>query len=469
MACTKRDGSGQHRRLVGQRDAGIDVEHVRAGFDLGDRIGFDPAEVAVLHLLGQQLAPGRIDSFADHHEGAFEADHHLPCRRADNGVGHAVLLFVGFVFVEFLECGKDLAVDDCTRHHIGLPAAVVGEQAESIAAVLVFDRIGRRLRGGAEISVDRPALSPPLGDFFVGRVDLGLALGAIDGPLELAAEHHLMPVAALLGVDLGRDVAPVDDDQFAVAAARAGHHATRRDSVTATASTTAVEKGSRPTWRCSNSSPRRCGCGPADVDEVGIGRLRDQHHSPVVTEVHVSQLRVPVESEALPEQWFEVFGQEVGEEQRAQLLCVHRRELLGPAEELVAVRTRQPSHARVTLEQCVESAACAAVGVGDEHGSMLSGGLVEQRFELRNDSLRAVVQVGGQVRDLDGTGQVLSSQHGAEFRDQCSTGNDERRDSHADWSECHATDGPGGSAFNRSRRDLTNVLAVSAATAASRQ
>ena len=71
------DGSGQHRRLVGERDAGVDVEHVCAGFDLGDRVGFDPAEVAVLHLLGQQLAAGRVDALADHDEGTLEADHHL--------------------------------------------------------------------------------------------------------------------------------------------------------------------------------------------------------------------------------------------------------------------------------------------------------------------------------------------------------------------------------------------------------
>ena len=36
-----------------------------------------------------------------------------------------------------------------------------------------------------------------------------------------------------------------------------------------------------------------------------------------------------VEAEALPQQRLEVLGEEVGEEQRAELLFVHRRELLG--------------------------------------------------------------------------------------------------------------------------------------------
>src|SRR4029077_6479873 len=70
------------------RDAGIDVEHVGAGSNLSERVDFDATEVAALHLFGQQLASGRVDLLADHHEGTFEADHHLTGFRADNCVGH---------------------------------------------------------------------------------------------------------------------------------------------------------------------------------------------------------------------------------------------------------------------------------------------------------------------------------------------------------------------------------------------
>jgi hypothetical protein len=84
------DGAGEQRRLVGQRDARVDVEHVGPGLDLGDRIGLDPAEVARLHLGGEQLAAGRVDAFADHHERSVEADHDFGGRGTHHGGGHVV-------------------------------------------------------------------------------------------------------------------------------------------------------------------------------------------------------------------------------------------------------------------------------------------------------------------------------------------------------------------------------------------
>ena len=76
-------------RLVGQRDAGVDVEHVRAGLDLGDHVALDPAEVAVLHLLGEELPAGRVDPLADDDEGPVVADGDLARGRSDDGPGHA--------------------------------------------------------------------------------------------------------------------------------------------------------------------------------------------------------------------------------------------------------------------------------------------------------------------------------------------------------------------------------------------
>ena len=73
----------QDPRLVGQRDAGVHVEHLRAGLDLGHRVGQHRREVAGRHLRGQLLAPGRVDPLADQHEGPVEPDHHLAGRRAD--------------------------------------------------------------------------------------------------------------------------------------------------------------------------------------------------------------------------------------------------------------------------------------------------------------------------------------------------------------------------------------------------
>ena len=82
------DRLGQDRRLVGQRDAGVDVEHVGAGLDLGEGVALDAAEVAGLHLLGEELAAGRVDPLADDHERPVEADDDLARRGAEDGVGH---------------------------------------------------------------------------------------------------------------------------------------------------------------------------------------------------------------------------------------------------------------------------------------------------------------------------------------------------------------------------------------------
>ena len=82
------DCGRQHGRLVGERYAGIHIEHVRTGGDLGERIGLHPAEVARAHLLCEHLAARRIDAFADHDERTVEADDCLARRGADDGVGH---------------------------------------------------------------------------------------------------------------------------------------------------------------------------------------------------------------------------------------------------------------------------------------------------------------------------------------------------------------------------------------------
>src|SRR6185295_5982870 len=58
------------------------------GLDLGQHVALDTAEVAGLHLLGEGLAPGRIDALADDHERPVEADDDLARRGTEEGVGH---------------------------------------------------------------------------------------------------------------------------------------------------------------------------------------------------------------------------------------------------------------------------------------------------------------------------------------------------------------------------------------------
>ena len=105
----------------------------------------------------------------------------------------------------------------------------------------------------------------------------------------------------------------------------------------------------------------RCSTSHLD-DRLGVG-LRVQHDTPIVAEVEIEQLWMSIETEPLPEQRFEVLGEEVGEKEGAELFLVDCLELLGPAEELVAVRTRKSRRLRVSFEQGVEGTTCTAVGI----------------------------------------------------------------------------------------------------------
>ena len=162
-----------------------------------------------------------------------------------------------------------------------------------------------------------------------------------------------------------------------VAAAGPGHHATRRDSEIATPCSTAAVNGSKPDVAVLEFQTESFGRGATHrLDFRAVG-LRDQHDTPVVAEVHVAQLRMAIEAEPLPQECLEVLGEEVGEEEGAELFFVHGRELIGAAEELVAVRPRQPGCFGVPFEQGIERATRSAVGVGDEHVATLSHRLVE--------------------------------------------------------------------------------------------
>jgi hypothetical protein len=69
------DRLGQDLGLVGERNAGVDVQHVGAGRDLRQGIRFDRREIAGRHLGRELLAAGRIDPLADDAERSLEADH----------------------------------------------------------------------------------------------------------------------------------------------------------------------------------------------------------------------------------------------------------------------------------------------------------------------------------------------------------------------------------------------------------
>ena len=82
----------------------------------------------------------------------------------------------------------------------------------------------------------------------------------------------------------------------------------------------------------------RFGPGP----EVRVVGLRQVDHLLVGTEIHVAQLRVAVEAEALDHQRLELAHQEVGQEEDPHVLFRSALELVDAREEGIAMRARQP-------------------------------------------------------------------------------------------------------------------------------
>ena len=167
---------------------GVDVEHVGAGLDLGQDVALDPAEVAVLHLLGQQLPAGRVDPLADDHERLVRADHDRPAGRPDDGPGHDRRR------IEALAAGRDQAGQD-------------------LLGVLVLEPAASALASASRSSPHGRWVLPPLGDVGVHLAPAGLDRRLVDRDLEAWMEDDLRGSAGILGDDLGRDVAPPDDGQ----------------------------------------------------------------------------------------------------------------------------------------------------------------------------------------------------------------------------------------------------------------
>ena len=79
---------GQKRRFVGQGNAGVDVEHMRAGGNLRAGFFLHPSKIAGRHFGGQQLAAGGIDALADDAERVIETDPNFAAGGMQDGGGH---------------------------------------------------------------------------------------------------------------------------------------------------------------------------------------------------------------------------------------------------------------------------------------------------------------------------------------------------------------------------------------------
>ena len=91
QALDQLDSLGEDARLIGERDTGIHVQHMGARRHLRESIGFDPAVIAVLHLLGQQFPPRRVDPLPDNYERSIEPDDNFLGRGGNEGVSHIAI------------------------------------------------------------------------------------------------------------------------------------------------------------------------------------------------------------------------------------------------------------------------------------------------------------------------------------------------------------------------------------------
>ena len=85
-------GFGENSRLVGERNTGVDIQHVSTGCDLRQRITLHTTVITDFHFFGHDLAPGRIDSLTNQYEGALKADDQFSGGRADNRFRHCFFL-----------------------------------------------------------------------------------------------------------------------------------------------------------------------------------------------------------------------------------------------------------------------------------------------------------------------------------------------------------------------------------------
>src|SRR5262249_41640486 len=134
----------------------------------------------------------------------------------------------------------------------------------------------------------------------------------VDRLLEALGELPLGNLTALLDDHLSRNVAPIDDDKLRHLRSRLDLAAGLR--IIEEARHLAVA-GEAVFVDEADARGRRLGA----TLQVGILRLREIDQPGIVAEIRVTQLWMPVETEALNHQAIEMAGQIIGEEKRARL------------------------------------------------------------------------------------------------------------------------------------------------------
>ena len=87
------DGFREDCRFVCQWNAGINIQHVRTGGNLGQGISLYSTKVSCSHFSSEDFPTSRVDPFADDDERPLEADDDFLGVRTDYSIGHGLILF----------------------------------------------------------------------------------------------------------------------------------------------------------------------------------------------------------------------------------------------------------------------------------------------------------------------------------------------------------------------------------------
>src|SRR5579871_2465694 len=138
-----------------------------------------------------------------------------------------------------------------------------------------------------------------------------------------------------------------------------------------------------------------CGNGARLLDRMRRGCLGQIHKTAIIAEVDRGEFRVVIETEPADHQALEMPQQEIRQVESARLGIVQLRERRAPCEELITVRAGKPFDL-FRLQQYIELAARAAVGVRHEDLPVVRAVSTDLLAYRGHDALRTVVQLRGQ-------------------------------------------------------------------------
>jgi len=181
----------------------------------------------------------------------------------------------------------------------------------------------------------------------------------------------------------------------------------------------------------------------------------------VVLEIHLEQFGVLSDAEAFPDEPIEVGDEIVRQIEGARITLAQGGECFVAREELIAMSSRQ-THQTLGVAVRVELAAGAAIGVPDKDAVMgaFAARPIHSLAQCSNNVLGTVVVPGRQA--LNRHRELIELHHVEHLAGKCAAGHHEG----ARWIHRRRHDA---CAYAAERLAATSALAVSAATAASRQ